>query len=124
MSKYSDQDYKNLEAWQKAMELVGTLHQMTGYFPKMEISNIISQMRHYAISIPSNIAEGKKCSEKKDYYTFLMAAYHSGAELEAQVALAKKSAFGRELSFIKIEKLLNEVMRLLNDMIAEANENK
>jgi four helix bundle protein len=50
--------YKDLIAWQKAMDLVAGLYDATEAFPKRETYSLTDQMRRAAVSIPSNIAEG------------------------------------------------------------------
>lgn len=77
--------YKDLIVWQKSMELVKSIYEMTANFPKEEIYGLISQMKRSSISIPSNIAEGKRRGTRKDYRQFLVIAYGSGAELETQI---------------------------------------
>ena len=52
-------NYQDLLAWQKAMELVEGVHQLTRGFPKEETYGLVSQLRRAAVSIPSNIAEGQ-----------------------------------------------------------------
>jgi four helix bundle protein len=79
--------YKDLIVWQRAMELVVEIYKLTDKFPKEEIYGIISQMRRCAISIPSNIAEGRRRDGKKDFRRFLIIAYGSGAELETQIEI-------------------------------------
>ena len=64
----------------------------------------------------SNIAEGRRRGSKKDFYQFLRIAYGSGAELETQIEIVKELSFGKNLDFVKIDKLLEEVMRMLNVM--------
>ena len=49
--------YKDLIAWQKAMELVEAVYRLTAGYPGDERFGLISQTRRAAISIPSNIAE-------------------------------------------------------------------
>lgn len=68
------------------------------------------------MSIPSNIAEGRRRRTRKDYQYFLNLAYSSGAELETQIVIAKRLPFGHKLDFAKVDQLLNEVMRMLNKM--------
>ena len=78
-------------------------------------------MRRSAISIPSNIAEGRRRGSKKDFRQFLIVAYASGAELETQIEIAKRLSFGKNLDYAKIDSLLNEVMRMLNKMTNDFN---
>lgn len=109
--------YKDLIVWQRAMELVVAVYELTELFPKTEIYGLISQMRRCVISIPSNIAEGRRRGTRKDYRQFLIIAYSSGAELETQIEIAKRLSFGRDLNYSKVDSLLDEIMRMLNKMI-------
>jgi len=52
--------YQDLEAWQKAMDLVVPRHWVTEKFPKNEIYGLTSQLQRATISIPANIAEDLK----------------------------------------------------------------
>lgn len=108
--------HKDLVVWQKSMELVIAVYDLTDKFPKEEIYGLTSQMRRSAISIPSNIAEGRKRGTRKDYRQFLIIAYGSGAELETQIEIAKRLSFGKSLNYDIVDKLLEEVMRMLNKM--------
>lgn len=78
-------------------------------------------MRRSAISIPSNIAEGRRRSSKKDFRQFLIISFGSGAELETQIEIAKRLPFSQNLDYLKVDSLLNEVMRILNRMISSLN---
>ncbi len=111
--------YKDLVVWQKAVELVVEVYKLTELFPKTEIYGLASQMRRAAISIPSNIAEGRRRGGKKEFKNFLLISYASGAELETQVIIAKKLSFTNISNYSAVDKLLNEVMRMLNKIIAQ-----
>lgn len=110
--------YKDLIVWQRSMDLVVAVYELTSQFPKSELYGLTSQMRRCAVSIPSNIAEGRRRGSKKDFRQFLIIAYGSGAELETQIEIIKKLPFGKNLDYSKIDKLLNETMRMLNKMIS------
>ncbi|MFN5897971.1 MAG: four helix bundle protein, partial [Planctomyces sp.] len=53
------QHYRELIAWQKAMDLVVHVYDITKQFPDDERFGLVSQMRRCAVSVPSNIAEGQ-----------------------------------------------------------------
>jgi four helix bundle protein len=72
-----------------------------------------------AVSIPSNIAEGRKRGTRKDFRQLLLNAYGSGGELETQVEIAKKLHYGKEQDRRAVERELTEVMRMLNTMISK-----
>ena len=96
------------------MELIIAVYNVTEQFPKSEIYGLTSQMKRAAVSIPSNIAEGKMRGTKKDYRHFLLNAFGSGAELETQIEIAKRLRLGKELDYSKVDQLLGEVMKMLN----------
>mgnify|MGYP002640493770 CR=1 FL=1 len=86
-------DYKDLEVWKKAIEVVADIYRLTSSFPDSEKFGIISQMRRAAVSIPSNIAEGSARHHSKDFTHFLRIADGSAAELETQVIISEKLGF-------------------------------
>jgi four helix bundle protein len=51
--------YRDLIVWQKAMDLVDQIYNLSGEFPRDENFGLTSQIRRCAVSIPSNIAEGQ-----------------------------------------------------------------
>ena len=51
-------DFKDLIAWQKAMDLVTAIYRTTKGFPESERFGLTSQLRRAAVSVPSNIAPG------------------------------------------------------------------
>ena len=51
-------NFKELQVWQKEMDLAVYAYQLTGFFPKEEKFGLISQIQRCGVSIPSNIAEG------------------------------------------------------------------
>lgn len=113
--------YKELIVWQRAIELTVFVYELTDKFPKEEIYGLISQMRRAAVSIPSNIAEGRFRGTKNDYLQFLRIAYGSGAELETQVEISKRLYKTKSLDFSNVDSLLNQVMKMLNVMIRNLN---
>ncbi len=81
-------NFKELQVWQKAMDLAVFTYQLTGYFPKEEKYGLISQIQRCAVSIPSNIAEGSGRVSNKDFQRFISISMGSSFELETQVILA------------------------------------
>ena len=53
------QSYRDLIAWQKAMDLVEMVYRATRDWPKDELYGLTNQVRRSAVSVPSNVAEGK-----------------------------------------------------------------
>jgi four helix bundle protein len=113
--------YKDLVVWQRSMELVVAIYKLTDNFPKSELYGLTSQIRRSAVSLPSNIAEGRYRGGKKEYTQFLRIAYASGAELETQLELAARLNLNKDNSYTKINSLLTEVMKMLNVIIRKIN---
>lgn len=97
------------------MDLTLEVYRMTREFPQAEQYGLVSQMRRCAVSIPSNIAEGKRRSTRKDFVQFLRIADGSASELETQILLAKELFSLRSVD--RVEQLLGEVQRMLGGML-------
>src|SRR5438105_14489783 len=65
------QHYKDLIAWQKAMDLVVEIYATTEQFPSREKFSLTDQIRRAAVSVPSNIAEGQAHYSHREFLHFL-----------------------------------------------------
>lgn len=104
------QSYKELIVWQKSIELVTELYNVTEKLPKAEIFGLTSQIRRAAVLIPSNIAEGYARKHRPEYVQFLRVAFGSGAELETHLVIIKNLNFVKDDDITKVSKLLDETM--------------
>ena len=52
--------FRDLIAWQKAMDLADMVYDLTENFPARERFGLAYQIRKSAVSMPSNIAEGSR----------------------------------------------------------------
>jgi len=110
------QSYRQLIAWQKAMELVTQIYYLTNKFPKEELYGLIGQIRRAAVSIPSNIAEGQGRDSTKEFLHHLSIAYGSLMEVETQILIAENLSYlTAEESKITLEKTA-ETGRLINGL--------
>ncbi len=62
--------YQDLRVWQQAMTLAAEVYGATERFPRHELYGLTSQIRRAAISVPSNIAEGKGHRSDKEFFIF------------------------------------------------------
>ena len=76
--------YRELIAWQKAMDVVTRVYQVTSGFPRSEVFGLTSQLRRVAVSVPSNIAEGDGRLSDKEFRQFRGVARGSILEVETQ----------------------------------------
>ena len=108
-------DHRDLEVWQKAMDLAVHAYDVTSKFPKSEQFGLCSQIRRAAVSVASNLAEGAARRTTKDFMGFAHTARGSLAELETQIFLA--SRVGMPISIETWRARLDELGRLLNGLI-------
>ena len=80
--------FRDLDVWHLGVELAETVYRVTARFPKSELFALSSQMRRAAVSIPSNIAEGRARNSTREFLHFLSISRGSLAELETQLELA------------------------------------
>ena len=115
--------YKDLQIWQRSIELCNAIYQLSSSFPKEEIYGITNQMRRCSVSIPSNIAEGFGRSNKS-YINFLHISRGSLYELDTQVTLVKKlnlTSNKESISFVEQE--ISEIGKMINSFINTLKEN-
>lgn len=109
--------YRDLVVWQKSKDFVIRLYKITNSFPTEEKFGLTSQMRRSAISIPSNIAEGRGRRSRKDFVQFLYMSVGSLCELETQIEIAKDLRFIKEVEYNDCIASLKEIGRMLASMI-------
>ena len=80
--------YRDLLVWQKAMAPVTDIYRVSRVFPREKAYGLTAQLRRYAVSIPSNIAEGYDRNATNDYLRLLRIAMGSLYELQTQVQIA------------------------------------
>ena len=109
--------YRDLRVWQSAMEFVSAVYEATRGFPKEELYGLVSQMRRAAVSIPSNIAEGKGRITDRDRSHFYFQARGSVLELETQILIAQALEFLTESRAQALLERSSELSRMLNALI-------
>jgi four helix bundle protein len=84
--------YRDLLAWQRAMDLADLVYRLTDAFPRHERFGLSFQMRKAAISLPSNIAEGTR-HRTPGYISRVIIALGEHAELETQALLGARRRY-------------------------------
>lgn len=113
----SQSDYKNLEVWKKGIEITDLVYEITEKFPDKEKFNLVVQMNKAAVSIPSNIAEGKRRQSDKEGNRFYHIALGSCAELETQLIIAGRRKYVEAAKYSLLEEYLNHETRMLLNLI-------
>jgi four helix bundle protein len=109
--------YRDLVAWQKSMDLVTDVYQLTACFPGEERYGLTSQLRRAAVSVPSNIAEGQGRHGAAEFRHFLRQASGSLMELETQVMIAERLSYVSSEQKASILSASAELGRILNGLL-------
>ena len=95
--------FEDLNVWKKAILVVKKIYLITKEFPQEKLYGLTSQMRRSAISIPSNITEGRTRQTKKEFIQFLFISLGSTSELYTQLIISN------ELEYLTVD-CLNELL--------------
>ena len=68
---FMGQSYRDLIAWQKAMDFVMDVYRTSKAFPRDELYGLSSQLRRSAVGVPTNIAEGQARFSANEFHYFL-----------------------------------------------------
>ncbi len=99
------------------MELAELVYEATAKFPRHELYGLANQSRRAAVSVPSNIAEGKGHRSDREFVHFLFHARGSLLELETQLNLAGRLGYLTSDRTAMINTTLEKVARGLNALI-------
>lgn len=99
------------------MTLVEEVYRVSTGFPPAERFGLTSQIRRAAVSIPSNIGEGKRRKRQRAFLHYLDIALGSQGELEVQLEIAQRLGFATQQDIAPVASRVAEVGRMLNGLI-------
>jgi four helix bundle protein len=105
--------FRDLEVWQKAVDLAADVYTLTRRFPAEERFGLTAQLRSAAVSISSNIAEGNGRGSRKDYVRFLMNSKGSLNEVYSLLAVAQRLEIMATHDVAPIEELVELIGKKL-----------
>ncbi|HEU5352524.1 MAG TPA: four helix bundle protein [Terracidiphilus sp.] len=111
------QDVQEMAVWQRAMDLTVSVYKLTRGFPKDELYGLVSQLRRAAVSIASNIAEGRGRLNQGEFRQFLGVALGSIFEVKTQLLVARKLEMGSDVQIDEAAALSEEVSKMLTSLI-------
>ena len=94
--------FNDLRVWQDALRLSVETYRITAGFPKHELYGLSQQMRRAAVSVPSNIAEGKGRRTNREFGQFLFHARGSLLELQTQIMITHELKYLSEEDMKKL----------------------
>jgi four helix bundle protein len=114
--------FKDLRVWQDALKFSVEVYRLTGQFPKHEVYGLSQQLRRAAVSVPSNIAEGKGHRSDREFGNFLLHARGSLLETQTQLMIAKELQYMSGEDAACILASADAIGRTLNGLINSLRE--
>ena len=111
------ESWKDLEVWQVAHRLVLMVYDITRNFPSEERFRLTDQLCRAAVSVPTNIAEGKGRVSLREYLQFLSIARGSVEEVKYLLLLGRDLAYISESSYSELLNGYDQVGRMLNGLM-------
>ncbi len=109
--------YRDLIAWQKAMELARAVYSVTEEFPKSETFGLRMQLRRSAVNVASHIAEAHGRLNDAEMRKGLGAARAAINELQTQIELAASLGFFKPSASEGLLDLGTRVAKLINALL-------
>ena len=110
-------DFRKLNVWQKAHQLVLQIYKSTKNYPKGELYGLTSQIRRSAVSIPANIAEGCGRDSDSELKRFCIISLSSASELEYHLLLSNDLGYISNAEYENLTNNLAEIKRMLGGFI-------
>jgi four helix bundle protein len=110
------QSYRDLIAWQRAMDLVIAVYQATRDFPKEEVYGLTNQVRRAAVSVPSNIAEGQGRGLGGEFSYHLRVAMGSLQEMQTQLMIGLRLGYLTSAAFETMDAATEELGRIIRGL--------
>src|SRR5258708_38318841 len=83
-------NYREFRIWQRSMDFVVKVYEISANFPKEERYGLTSQLRRCAVSVPSNISEGAGRATNVQFKRFLEFSMGSINEVQTQIELVRR----------------------------------
>lgn len=114
-------NYENLEVWKKAHNFALKIYNVTHGFPKEEKFAITSQLRRAAVSIPTNIVEGKGSNYRGKLISFLDIAKGSAQEVEYLLLFCRDLGYIHDDNYYELKNECQEILKMLSGFLKSLN---
>jgi four helix bundle protein len=108
--------FKDLGVWRESVQLAVVVYRITERFPSTERFGLTSQTRRAAVSISSNIAEGKGRGSGGEVCRFLDIAMGSLFEVQSQLEVAVALGFTDADTIQQTTELIDKLGRGLSNL--------
>ncbi len=107
----------DLAAYQRALELVVDVYEVSKSFPRDERFGLTAQIRRAAVGVPSQIAEGHGRLHYSEWRQFLSQARGSLFEVETQAIIARRLGFFNDAAYEQIDRSIQRTGKALVGLI-------
>ncbi|QED37788.1 four helix bundle protein [Antarcticibacterium arcticum] len=115
MEEGSHFSFENLQVYQKSLDFVDLVYEITKEFPKAELYNLTSQFKRAAVSIALNLAEGAGDSNAQ-FSRFLQISLDSVKECVVCSTIAKRQRYIAEEKDLKLRTKLAELSKMISSL--------
>jgi four helix bundle protein len=112
-----ERSYRDLVAWQKAVDLVVEVYRESSSWPADERYGLTSQVRRAVVSVPANIAEGSGRNGTAELRRFLTIAHGSLCEVQTHLEIAERLGFMVPSASAPLFERGAEISRIINGLI-------
>ena len=114
-------DYKDLNVWRKALDVISEVLQLVEMFPPGPASRVVGeQMIRSSTSVSANIAEGQSSGSNREFNRILRIAYREAKETDnwlQVIRVSRKLAAPEILALVSsIEDKNIEVIKMLSGL--------
>jgi four helix bundle protein len=109
--------FEELECWQKAKPLAVTLYQISKDGEFGRDFGLRDQIRRAAVSIASNIAEGKERETISEFIRYLYVAKGSAGEVMTQVIIAEEVGYLDREKSLEIRQSVQQLSAMIGALI-------
>ena len=113
--------YRELIAWQLAMDLVEACYVLTKSLPDTERFGLVSQINRAAVSVPANIAEGFGQRSHAEFRNLLGYANGSLKEIETHLAICVRLELLSPAAALPAQSLADRTGAVMRKPIASLN---
>ena len=117
LQKTSIESWKDLEVWKISHDSVLDIYKLTKSFSPEERFRLTDQICRSAISVPTNIAEGKGRNSLREYLQFLSIARGSVEETKYLLLLSRDLGYLSEQQYNEVLRNYDRVGKMLNKLI-------
>ena len=109
-------NFEKLEVWHKSVDFADSVYSITRSFPDEERFGLTSQMRRAAVSISSNIAEGRSRASRPDFARFIELATGSVFEVVSHATIGKQQSFLSAADYDRLYQACEEQSKMLSGL--------